>query len=72
MVTTQANVQTLVKTLNADFFGVSDLSSAYDAILEQGGPVICGIPARDFHRRRADAHHRRPPAGSHHRSHRRA
>ena len=42
--TAQEKVQNLVETLNADFFGVSDLAPAYDAILEQGGPAIAKFP----------------------------
>jgi epoxyqueuosine reductase len=34
----------IVKTWGVDYFGVADLSLAYDAILEQGGPVIASYP----------------------------
>lgn len=34
----------LAGTLGADFFGVADLSTARDAILDQGGPVIAEFP----------------------------
>jgi len=34
----------LAETWGADFFGVADLSSAYDAILEQGGIVYAEYP----------------------------
>lgn len=40
----QDEIKHLIQSENADFFGVSDLSSAHDAILEQGGPVISGFP----------------------------
>jgi epoxyqueuosine reductase QueG len=37
-------VRKLAGELGADFFGVADLSSAGDAILDQGGPVVAGYP----------------------------
>ncbi|MFA5073086.1 MAG: 4Fe-4S double cluster binding domain-containing protein [Nitrospirota bacterium] len=37
-------IKKLVETGGADFYGVADLSPAYDAILEQGGPTIAAYP----------------------------
>lgn len=34
----------LIENCGADFFGVADLSSAYDAILTQGGPMVTEYP----------------------------
>jgi len=34
----------IAETWGADFYGVADLSSAHNAILEQGGPVIAAFP----------------------------
>ena len=33
-------IKRLIENCGADFFGVADLSSAYDAILTQGGPMV--------------------------------
>jgi epoxyqueuosine reductase QueG len=37
-------VKELAETMGADFFGVADLLPAYQAILDQGGPVIAEFP----------------------------
>jgi len=37
-------IKEIAETWGADFFGVSDLSLAHDAILEQGGPVLAAYP----------------------------
>ena len=37
-------VRVRAEGIGADFFGVADLSPAYEAILEQGGPVIAEFP----------------------------
>jgi epoxyqueuosine reductase len=37
-------IESLAKTLGADFFGVADLSPAHDAILEQGGAFVADFP----------------------------
>lgn len=37
-------IKKLVEAENADFFGVADLSSAHDAIKEQGGPLVAKYP----------------------------
>jgi len=34
----------IAETWGADFYGVADLSSAHDAILAQGGPLIAAFP----------------------------
>ena len=39
-----SKIRELADTYGADFFGVADLSPAYDAILAQGGPVIAEYP----------------------------
>jgi len=39
-----SKVRGLAEGMGTDFFGVADLSPAYDAILEQGGPVIAEFP----------------------------
>lgn len=40
----QDEIEHLTQALNADFFGVSDMTSAHEAILEQGGAVVAGFP----------------------------
>ena len=37
-------IESVTRSLGADFFGVADLASANDAILEQGGAVVAGFP----------------------------
>jgi hypothetical protein len=39
-----AQLRTLALSLGADYFGVADLSSAHDVILEQGGERITRYP----------------------------
>ena len=39
-----AHIRTLAYSLDADYFGVADLSSAYDAILAQGGERVARYP----------------------------
>ena len=39
-----AQLRTLALSLGADYFGVADLSSAYDFILEQGGERVARYP----------------------------
>ncbi len=38
------NVRGLADVMGIDFFGVADLSPAYQAIVDQGGPVIAEFP----------------------------
>lgn len=40
----QDDIKCLIQALNTDFFGVSDITTAHDAILEQGGAAIAGFP----------------------------
>lgn len=37
-------VRGLTEDMGADFFGVADMTPAYEAILEQGGAVVAGFP----------------------------
>ena len=37
-------IKCLAESWGADFFGVADLSSAQDAIVEQGGAMLAGYP----------------------------
>jgi epoxyqueuosine reductase len=39
-----ANIRELALSLDADYFGVADLSSAHNAILEQGGERVARYP----------------------------
>ena len=39
-----ANIRELALSLDADYFGVADLSSAYNAILAQGGEWVAQSP----------------------------
>jgi epoxyqueuosine reductase QueG len=42
--TNNHQVENLVKSLGADFFGVADLSPAREAILAQGGSIVAAFP----------------------------
>jgi epoxyqueuosine reductase len=37
-------IKEMVEAWGADFFGVADLSLAYDMVLDHGGPVVAGFP----------------------------
>lgn len=40
----EESLKNLAETMGVDFYGVADLATAHDAILEQGGPAVAAFP----------------------------